>query len=172
MQPPGAPAPLAEWWQRLVARIVDGVIFGVVMGLVSFIFGLFLVASYSSTTGASTGLFGSFVIGILMSVVLTLVYVGYDFFMHKMKGQTVGKMIMGIKVVQVGGPVPPGGIPNDAALKRALGTWGAYILYWLPFGTLLAPLLCGLNGASMLWDKPLQQTFADKFARTVVVKIK
>jgi hypothetical protein len=37
---------------------------------------------------------------------------------------------------------------------------------------MLAGLICGLNGASMLWDKPLQQTFADKFANTVVVKIK
>ena len=33
-------------------------------------------------------------------------------------------------------------------------------------------IVVGLNAASQLWDKPLQQTFADKFGGTVVVKIK
>ena len=51
--------------------------------------------------------------------------------------------------------------------------WGGYIVYWIPIvGTLLAGVAFALNGASQLWDKPLQQTFADKFAKTVVVKIK
>nr|WP_269128888.1 RDD family protein [Nonomuraea sp. K271] len=163
---------MAEWWQRLVARIVDGVLFGIVMVVLSLLLTALFLVSYDSTSGATSGLFGSFALNIVLAILLTAVYVGYDFLMHKMKGQTVGKMIMGIKVVPVGQMMPPGGLPGDAAIKRAGVTWGAYILYFLPFGTLLAAVVCGLNGASMLWDKPLQQTFADKFANSVVVKIK
>jgi hypothetical protein len=82
-------------------------------------------------------------------------------------------MVMGIKVVPVGQALPPGGLPTDLALKRAGGTWGGYVLGIVPFvGPLLGVIVVGLNAASQLWDKPLQQTFADKFAGTVVVKIK
>jgi hypothetical protein len=59
------------------------------------------------------------------------------------------------------------------ALKRAGGTWGGYVLGIIPLaGAFFAVIAVGVNAASQLWDKPLQQTFADKFAGTVVVKIK
>ena len=82
-------------------------------------------------------------------------------------------IVMGIKVVPVGAAMPPGGLPNDMALKRAGVTWGGYLLWFIPLlGALVGGILVMLNAASQLWDKPLQQTFADKFAGTVVVKIK
>jgi uncharacterized RDD family membrane protein YckC len=105
--------------------------------------------------------------------VLAAIYVAYEYFMTKMNGQTVGKMVMGIKIVPMGNMLPPGGLPNDVALKRAGATWGGYALGIIPLlGTLLGAVVVALNGASQLWDKPLQQTFADKFTNTVVVKIK
>ncbi|MEV4835530.1 RDD family protein [Nonomuraea sp. NPDC049486] len=173
VQPPGAPAPLAEWWQRLVARLIDGCIFGVVYFLISLVLGIFFVASYNSVTGVTTGFFSSFLIGLIQWILLVGLYVAYDYFMTKMNGQTVGKMVMGIKVVPVGGAMPPGGLPGNMALKRAGGTWGGYALGILPLvGAFLGAIAVMLNAASQLWDKPLQQTFADKFAGTVVVKIK
>ncbi|MEU8364971.1 RDD family protein [Nonomuraea sp. NPDC048882] len=164
---------MAEWWQRLVARIIDIVILYIINIVIGVIFGLFLVASYSSQTGASSGLLTSSVVGILTSVIVTALWVVYDFFLLKSKGQTVGKMVMGIKVVPIGQMMPPGGLPTDMALKRAGVTWGGWILNVVPFvGWLVGWAVVALNGASQLWDKPLQQTFADKFAKTVVVKIK
>ncbi|NUR84053.1 MAG: RDD family protein [Nonomuraea sp.] len=164
---------MAEWWQRLVARLIDGVILFIVNILIGFIFGLIFVASYSSTTGITTGLFTSWVVGALSTIIVTAIWVAYEFFLTKMNGQTVGKMVMGIKVVPVGQAMQPGGLPSDIALKRAAVTWGGWVLNLVPLlGWLLAYAMVAVNGASQLWDKPLQQTFADKFARTVVVKIK
>ncbi|MEU4225121.1 RDD family protein [Nonomuraea sp. NPDC026600] len=173
MQPPGAPAPLAEWWQRLVARIIDGVIFGIVSGVLGLILAAILLSSYNSVTGTSSGLLGPLAYGIVQTILMTAIYVAYEYFMTKMSGQTVGKLVMGIKIVPMGNMLPPGGLPNEVALKRAAITWGGYLLGIIPFvGTLLGGIAVALNGASQLWDKPLQQTFADKFSNTVVVKIK
>ncbi|MFC7718327.1 RDD family protein [Nonomuraea recticatena] len=180
MQPPGAPAPLAEWWQRLVARIIDGLIIGlagVVIGIVlGLILGAILItqASYDLNTGTITQPSGYWILNVITVVIVTLLYVAYEFFLTKSKGQTVGKMVMGIKITEVGAPLTAGGLRSDAALKRAGVTWGGNILGVLPFslGGALGGLLIILNGVSQFWDKPLQQTFADKVAKTVVVKIK
>ncbi|MEV4391145.1 RDD family protein [Nonomuraea sp. NPDC049607] len=172
MQPPGAPAPLAEWWQRLVARIIDGVILGIVNFVIGLIFGLFAIG-YDSATGSTSGFMSAFVIAILSTIVTTAIWVVYEFFMTKSNGQTVGKLVMGIKVVPVGQALAPGGLASDMAIKRAGVTWGGYILSIIPIlGALIGWVCVAVNGASQLWDKPLQQTFADKFAGTVVVKIK
>ncbi|TMR08102.1 RDD family protein [Nonomuraea turkmeniaca] len=149
------------------------VILYIVSWVISLVFTNLLVASYSSTTGVTTGFFMLWVVTALAAVVTTAIWVAYDFFLTKMKGQTVGKMIMGIKVVPVGQGMPPEGLPTDMALKRAGFTWGGWLLNLVPLiGFLFAWVAIALNGASQLWNKPLQQTFADKFARTVVVKIK
>jgi uncharacterized RDD family membrane protein YckC len=128
--------------------------------------------SYSSITGVTSGLASVFIVQFLMWVVLGLIYIAYDLFMTKMGGQTVGKMVMGIKVVPVGTTLAPGGLETGTALKRSGVTLGALALYGIPVIGLIAAIGYAVNGASQLWDKPLQQTFADKFARTVVVKIK
>ncbi|RDJ94312.1 hypothetical protein B4Q13_15305 [Lacticaseibacillus rhamnosus] len=41
---PGAPAPLAEWWQRLVARIIDGVALGIVFVVINLVVDLMYYA--------------------------------------------------------------------------------------------------------------------------------
>ncbi|MFI9552434.1 RDD family protein [Nonomuraea endophytica] len=172
VQPPGAPAPLAEWWQRLVARIIDGVLFGIVYWVITLIMAGLFLATYSSLDGSSSGIFGSVVIGLISGVLLGAIYIAYELIMTKMNGQTLGKIVMGIKIVPVGGAMPPGGLSTDIALKRAGVTWGGYLISGIPFLGWLGYIFVALNGASQLWDKPLQQTFADKVARTVVVKIK
>ncbi|MFI6499787.1 RDD family protein [Nonomuraea typhae] len=176
VQPPGAPAPLAEWWQRLVARIIDGVLFGIVFWVVNIIFLGLLMATYSSASGTSSGFLGfsGWLFGFLQYALIAVIYVAYDLIMTKMNGQTLGKLVMGIKVVPVGNAMPPGGLPTNVAFLRAGVTWGGYALMGLIpiLGWLLGLAAVAVNGASQLWDKPLQQTFADKFAKTVVVKIK
>ena len=132
VRPPGPLRPLAEWWQRLVARILDGVcsasstswsrssLVGVLAGELQLghrhHLGLHQPGCRRSSSRASCS---------------PALFVGYDFLMHKLRGQTLGKMVMGIKVVQVG-RTDGGRASPDAAIKRAGVTWGAYVLYWIP----------------------------------------
>ncbi|MFD0469108.1 RDD family protein [Nonomuraea thailandensis] len=137
-----------------MARLIDGVIFGVVMWVVSLALTP-LYPSYSSITGLTSGLTFGMLYYLAVAIVVTLIYTAYDFVLVKLKGQTVGKMVMGIKVAQVGGAVPPEGLPNDVSLKRALVTVGGFVVYWVPLvGPLISAIAYGLNGASQLWDKP------------------
>ncbi|WP_146607211.1 RDD family protein [Spongiactinospora gelatinilytica] len=173
-QPWGAPgygaptAPLAEWWQRLVARLIDGAIFGVVNFILSLILSGLLVTSYNPTTGEFGG--GFLLAGIMTSVIGGLLYVVYEVVMTRMRGQTVGKMAMGIRVVPVSGATGSGGLDSTTALKRAGSLWGPYVLYGVPFLGYLLGLGVLVNVLWQFWDKPLQQTLSDKFAMTMVVK--
>ncbi len=87
-------------------------------------------------------------------------------------GQTLGKQVMGIKVVHVGGPLGPGGVSGDAALKRAGVMWGANFLTWIPLLGAVFYIFPLVNAIWLFIDKPLQQCLHDKVANTVVVKVK
>ncbi|MFB9680491.1 RDD family protein [Streptosporangium vulgare] len=172
--PPGAPAPLAEWWQRLVARIIDGVILVIPMLIITAVLTAVIVtqASFNTETGAFTEPGGVFLASLLTALITGAIYVAYEFFMLTRGGQTVGKMVMGIKVVPVGGALPPGGLSSDVALKRAGVLFGPQFLSWVPFLNYAANIFSLVNVLWLLWDKPLQQALHDKVAGTVVVKIK
>ncbi|WP_214413243.1 RDD family protein [Sphaerisporangium fuscum] len=175
VQPPGAPAPLAEWWQRLVARLIDLVI----LLIPSFILNLILIAilvtapSIDLQTGSYTTGSGTFLAGLIGALIIGAIWLVYEFFMTKQRGQTVGKIVMGIKIVPVGGSLAPGGLTTDVAIKRAGVLWGpANLLRWIPFIGWIGSVFSLVNVLWQLWDKPLQQCLHDKVAKTVVVKIK
>ncbi|WP_067181169.1 RDD family protein [Microtetraspora niveoalba] len=172
--PPGAPAPLAEWWQRLVARLIDAVIIGIPYAIVSTVIAAIVItqASFNPTTGVFTESGGVFLASLLTSIVAAVIMSGYEFLLLKQRGQTVGKIVMGIKVVPVGGALPPGGLASDAAVKRAGVLYGPQFLGWIPVVGLLLNIFSLINVLWQLWDKPLQQALHDKAAGTVVVKIK
>ncbi|GGK80106.1 hypothetical protein Sme01_45620 [Sphaerisporangium melleum] len=173
VQPPGAPAPLAEWWQRLVARIIDGVILGIPYFIISAVVTAVIVtqASFDPTTGAITQGGGLFVATLLTALVGGAIWIAYEFLMLKQRGQTVGKIVMGIKVVPVGGTVE-GGLTSDAAVKRAGVLFGPQLLSWVPFVGFLTYIFYLVNVLWQFWDKPLQQCLHDKVGGTIVVKIK
>ena len=133
--PPGAPpaaqrtGPRAGFGERLVAAIIDGVIVGIVNGIL-----------FAALKAPGYGL------GILVS----LAYGAY--FEGSASGQTVGKKVMNIRVVDAdnGGPIGPG--------RGALRFVGKYI----------SAIPCALGYLWMLWD-PNKQTWHDKIASTVVV---
>ncbi|OPG05419.1 RDD family protein [Microbispora sp. GKU 823] len=172
--PPGAPAPLAEWWQRLVARIIDGVIVGIPFAIITLVITGIVVtnASIDPTTGVFTTGSGYFLASLLTAILGGLVMVAYEFLMLRAQGQTLGKKVMGIKVVPVGGTLDAGGLPQDAALKRAGVLYVFEFLQWIPVISYLASLASLLNVLWLLWDKPLHQALHDKVANTVVVKVK
>ncbi|MCC5578547.1 RDD family protein [Microtetraspora sp. AC03309] len=172
--PPGAPAPLAEWWQRLVARLIDVVIIGIPYAIVSTVLTMIIVteASFNPETGAFTAGGGVILASLLISAIAGLIATGYEFMMLKQRGQTVGKIVMGIKVVPVGDSLPSGGLATDVAGKRAGVLFGPQIPGGIPVVGLLLNLFALVNTLWLLWDRPLWQALHDKAAKTVVVKIK
>lgn len=138
---------LAEWWQRLVARIIDGLILGCLgnfTGLGTF--------RRSTNSGGSTS-FGFNGVGFIGAIVVGLLYYGL---MHGLKGQTLGKMALGIKVVQKGTDTK---LEMGPAFIRA----GVDALLW---ATCIGGILDGLWP---LWDKD-RQAIHDKAGNSQVMK--
>lgn len=158
------PAPLAEWWKRLVAIIIDSIIIAIPSNILgALVFGGLFAANrtrFDPTTGQFEGRSG--IAGILaaqgalilMSFILSAAYYIY---LHSSRGQTVGKMAMKIKVVD--------------ADTGVLIDYGRAAVRWI-IPQALAWFTCGigalLNGLWPLWD-PRRQTWHDKAARTVVI---
>ncbi|WP_157250264.1 RDD family protein [Nonomuraea typhae] len=155
-EPPSPP--LAEWWQRLVARIVDGVI----LGIAYFVLSLIL----------ATVLGGGFLAVMLTAIVGAVIYFAYEFVMLRSDGQTVGKKVMGLRVVPAGGNRAGSSLTSDAVVSRAGVLWGPLALSFIPVIGFAAYLVYLVNVLWQFWDKPLQQCLHDKLAGTVVVRVK
>ena len=143
----GEQVELASPGNRLLAHIIDMLIL-MVMG---FLFGILdaissLLLPYSEMLSLYLTLF-PLVIGILYIVVLIA-----------LKGQTLGKMAMKVRVVQE----DDGSIPG----------WGKSIIRWLVpsilFIVICPGLICYL---SIIWDKR-KQGWHDKVANTLVIKVR
>ena len=163
--------PLAEFTDRLVARLIDGAILGAVSLI--FVVPIYLVVflSVMPTTTVVNGdpdqaaqevfaLLGPLLGAVALILVLGLI-VGYIYEVEMMfrTGQTVGKRIMKIRV-----------IPLDPAVALTRGH--AFKRYLVERGAALVPAMTWVDGLWQLWDKPYQQCLHDKFATTVVIKLK
>jgi uncharacterized RDD family membrane protein YckC len=131
----GAPTPgpsYADMGQRLLARIVDWVLVGVAYLV---IFGLFFAGAAGRVTvdpktgeltGGGRGLIASFFLAIF---ILSIIGVVYEVVLIALRGATVGKKVMGIKVVRE----QDGGIPG----------WGPSLLRWVV--PLIGSFVCGIG---------------------------
>ncbi|MCA1839541.1 MAG: RDD family protein [Actinomycetota bacterium] len=176
VQPPAQPTalvdsqgrPLAEWWKRLVAAIIDSFIIGIPANIIGgIIFGSLFAAStphFNPQTGLIEGSNGGFVAGILASYgAFILMYwvltAAYYIYLHGSKGQTVGKMVMKLKVV-------------DETTGELIGYGPAFKRWILPIP--VAFLTCGiggiLDGIWPLFDAK-RQAWHDKFAKTLVIDL-
>lgn len=172
--PPAVPAatttasgqPLAEWYKRLIASVIDGFIIGIPANIIGgVIFGSLFSAStptFNPQTGQIEG--AGFLAGILASYgAFLLAYLAftaaYYIYLHSKKGQTVGKMVMKIKVVDetTGDLIPMG--------KAAVRWVVPQALFFLTCG--IGGLLDGLWP---LWD-PKRQAIHDKVAGTQVIDV-
>lgn len=147
--------PLAEWWQRAVAIVIDGIILYVVfLILTALVGGSPTVTSQSGTVTVQSG---NLIAAYLIELVVTLVYFGL--LDGSAKGQTVGKLALGIATrdINTGGPIGLG----RAVLRRFI-----YSILWV---ALFIPGL--LNVLSPLWDGR-RQAWHDKVASSDVVKIR
>jgi uncharacterized RDD family membrane protein YckC len=165
---------LAEWWQRLLARLIDGLVVGAVL-LVFWIPAIARVvdrvrvvnhqyagnlnspAAQAALKHAISQSIGSFY---LIGIVAVFVVFAYDAIQHGLWGQTLGKRALGTRVVNAD---TRSKISGGAAAGRAA-------VYAFPS---IVPFVGGLfallNELWLLWDGR-RQCLHDKAARTVVVK--
>jgi uncharacterized RDD family membrane protein YckC len=174
--PPGRDPALAEWWQRLLARLIDGIVIGVLISpfwLLTFLPMLHRLQSlgqsspYSSPASQQafnnavshtvTGMFGTL---LLLGLAIAIITFGYDWLQHGLWGQTIGKRVLGTRVVTAD---TRSRISGGAACGRA----AVYGL--IPFVPTVGGIFALINELWLLWD-PQRQCLHDKAARTVVVK--
>ncbi|WP_392544973.1 RDD family protein [Oryzobacter telluris] len=170
-------AVLAEWWRRLLARLLDSLIsslLGLVIAIPWLGEAMRVLEKYlSAAAAAGTGTppdFAPFLTEFttallpvtMVSLVVSLVYeVGF----LAWKSATPGKMVLGTVVRRVGDGEPIGLV---TALRRQVVGLVASAMAFIPLLGVAATVLNVLDPAWLLWDGK-RQTLHDKVADTVVV---
>jgi uncharacterized RDD family membrane protein YckC len=170
---PGKDPTLAEWWQRLLARMIDWVIVGVIcsplwipafttyvnkLRSISNQYGnLNTPAAQTAVTHAGSHLFGRL---FLAGLAAALLMFAYDWVQHGLWGRTLGKRALGTKVVSASDRSK---VSGGAAGARAA------VFALPPIVPLVGGLFALLNELWLLWDRQ-RQCLHDKAAKTVVVK--
>ncbi|MGB9706860.1 MAG: RDD family protein [Microgenomates group bacterium] len=143
----------ASFWRRFFASSLDGVIISIVGALVGAIIGLTTGAASLGVSKESASFLSSF--GSLISNGINLIIsICYPVYFIGTRGQTPGKMALGIKVIKLGTNEAPGYM--SAFLREVVGKLASFLIF-------------GLGYLWMLWDNQ-KQTWHDKIAKTVVVK--
>ena len=151
----------AEWWQRAVALIIDSVVIavpaGIVIALAGFSIGKFTTTDSFGNQTLSSDAVRHFALGALIAFGIGIAY--RTILEGSARGQTVGKMAMGIAVKDLdsGGSIGYG---------RAFGRWLIGYILWV---ALYIPGIVDL--LFPLWD-PKKQTLHDKAVRSVVLQVR
>ena len=171
-QAPNVPMQLATPWRRLGAYVIDALVFlpvwiGVFFGLFFHDFAndpLFdearagIQPSDAQIQAFVNRLQGKFFV---YALVVGALYGVYNVLFTKLRGQTLGKMAVGVKVVQIyDGSLPTWG---NAGLRWALPTIVGLVPFYGSIGVLLIYLW-------MFWD-PNKQGLHDKLAKTIVLRV-
>jgi len=125
----------AGFWIRFVAALLDSVIIVALSVIVATVFAVIKLA----------------VVGSLAQLVLTI---GYYVWFQSRTGQTMGKKVMKIKVV------------NTAGVTPSLGTFALREI----LGKLASGLILGIGYLMVAWDSK-KQGLHDKIASTYVVRV-
>ena len=172
--PPSGPEPdLAEWWRRLLGRLIDVLIVAVVLTPIAIplLSGPFhrlaqVTSRYpdlntpgaqSAVASADGKLFGAFWVLVVITAAIWFVY---DSVQHAKWGQTLGKRAMSTRVVSAYDRSP---VTGAAAARRA----AVYAL--VPVIPVIGSLFALLNELWLLWDRR-RQCLHDKAAHTIVIK--
>lgn len=161
--------PLADAGKRFLARLLDGVI----VTIISLVFTIPIYIamfnnmreqmeqSLAAGTPATPSPFANFGLQFALGAAWYVVYFLYDWLMHSFAGgQTVGKKAVKTRVVRLdGAPLSAGGVAARSAvfaLPPIIYCLGS--IFWL------------VNVLSLLWNKPYQQCYHDKAAKTIVIQ--
>jgi len=131
--------------RRIVATIVDGLIFGALFTVMTMLFGTITSVGPANWNGSMPAL-----PSVLYVVIIALYYILLEGYL----GQTVGKMLLGIKVIREdNGEVPGLGGASIRTLLRIIDGLFSYLVAFI------AVLISGKN-----------QRFGDMAAHTLVVR--
>ncbi len=123
----------AGFWTRFAAYLIDSVIVAIVLGIVAAV----LIP----------------VIGVVSIVMVLALGLAYFIGMWAVKGQTLGKMVMGVRIIKTDGtPV----------------TFGTAVLRYI--GYLVSSIILDIGFLMIAWDSK-KQGLHDKIAGTYVVKV-
>lgn len=164
-------APLADFWYRLGAYMLDSLIIGAISMVVAvpalivwfvYFFSQFEVDSRGQLIEPANPFEAIWLLLLIeAALIFFILIVSYFYFVEYQlrKGQTVGKRVLKIKIT----PVDP-----RAALTRA-----DFAKRWAVGHVVgsLVPFFSYVDGLWQLWDKPLQQCLHDKAAKTVVIRV-
>lgn len=142
--PPVAAGDVHVTGRRVLATIVDLIVLGVLFAVLTVPFGS------SSVEGSAVS--GS--LGTVGTLLYTVIALAYYVLMEGYLGQTVGKMLLGIKVVREGSGEVPG--IGAAAIRTVLRIIDGFFFYLVAFITVL---VSGKN-----------QRLGDMAANTLVVR--
>jgi uncharacterized RDD family membrane protein YckC len=147
--------PLAPRGKRLLARIVDALIIGIPLFAI-----LTPLMGMDYTTGDDGAQFAVNTGGYWQGLIYTIVYFVYEGLMLTTRGQTLGKMLMKVRVGMLENGAIPAGNPG----------WLRAAVYSLPtILPCLGSLFWLVNVLFCTWDQPYRQCIHDKAAKTVVV---
>ncbi len=170
---------LAEWWRRLVARLIDAVITSMLAVVVALpwlgdafgVMGRYLDESAAAaSSGTATPDLGAFTLDLseaLVPVTVASLVVGiaYEVLFLTWRAATPGKMLLGTIVRPVAAPGP---VDVGTALKRQAITVLTFVMALIPVLAAFGSVLTILDPAWLLWDAR-RQALHDKVAGTVVV---
>nr|WP_275941511.1 RDD family protein [Planosporangium mesophilum] len=156
---------MAEFWQRLVAYLIDGLIVGAVLLIpMALLLGLLSVPFFASVdpdTGpdpAQMLLLWALMVVVIVALNVIGSYVYFVRMCHR-TGQTVGKRVMNIRVVRAldGGPIDLRILKRRWIVQHVSGIVASYFNL--------------ADGLWQLWDQPYRQCLHDKAAGTIVVQV-
>ena len=175
--------PLAGWWARVLALILDGIIVGIVGGIVAlpWIRDVWHVyadwfddalragengnSSTIDTAQLQRDLFKPFAIIGLINLALSFAY-HVAFLMWRQA--TPGKMMLGLKVRL---RERPGPMPLPTVLLRWVGQFGVGLISVIPYIGTIGSFYSLLDYLWPLWDDK-KQAIHDKIAKTNVVRVR
>lgn len=156
-----------QWWERLVAGIIDGVIFAVVYYLLRLIL--------AEGIGLSMGLTGFQLFGIISVILYVALVVVYKVVLEGgPKQATLGKMVFGLQVVDGAGAKA-----SQKALVMRTWPWWTALLIIIPYLTLSASLTTIVSLISLVvmiavfasfWMAPQGRCLHDQTADLHVIK--
>ena len=133
-----------NWFRRLIAAIIDGILLGIVYGILAV---LFLIGLWSTSGAFNFGALklGIFGVGAFVTWLLSIMYYTLT---ESMWGASIGKMLLGLKVVGEDGKNP---LIASAFIRNVSRIHG--LLFLLDF-----------IGGMILEGDP-RQRFTDRFAK-------
>ena len=169
----GAEPGLAEWWRRLLGRIIDILVLSVLTAPIAFALLSPALTRYQQSVNrypdlsqpgaqaaiskADARLFGAWLV---FAAIVAVISFCYDSIQHGLWGRTLGKRALGTRVVS-------GYDRSKISGGTAAGRAAVYSL--IPVVPLVGSVFWLLDALWLTWDRR-RQCLHDKAARTIVVK--